>query len=83
MDQTDHFDNVFICENVAYNYDVVTFKKYTADAILFREIQCRKMDNLMFKLCFQCELGWNKVDYARIMITHVCLIALALAGSLR
>ena len=23
-------------------------QKYTADAILFREIQCKKIDNLMF-----------------------------------
>ena len=42
-----------------------------------------KMDNLMFKTRFQCELGWNKVVYARIMITHVYSIALTLAGSLR
>ena len=41
-DQTDHFANVFVSENVA---DV---RKYTADAILFREIQCKKMDDLMF-----------------------------------
>ena len=45
MDQTDHFADVFVRENVAYGYDVL---KYTADAILFREIQCMKMDNLMF-----------------------------------
>ena len=32
-------------ENVAYGYDV---RKNTADAILFKEIQCKKMDNLMF-----------------------------------
>ena len=57
-------------------------RKYTADAILFRSIQCKKMDNLMFEQRFQCELGWNKVKYARITITHVCLIALTLAGSL-
>ena len=47
-DQTDHFVDVFVRENVAYwlwRYDV---RKYTADAILFREIQCKKMDNLMF-----------------------------------
>ena len=60
-------------------YDV---RKYTADAILFREIQCKKMDNLMFKQRFLCELGWNKVKYARITITHVCFIALTLAKSL-
>ena len=57
-------------------------RKYTADAILFREIQCKKMDNLMFKQRFQCELSWNKVKYARVTITHVCFIALTLAGSL-
>ena len=55
--------------------------KYTADAILFREIQCKKTDNLMFKQRFQCELGWNKVKYARITITHVCFIALTLDRS--
>ena len=44
-DQTDHFADVFVRENVAYGYEV---RKYTAGAILFREIQCKKMDNLMF-----------------------------------
>ena len=43
--QSDHFADVFVRENVAHGYDV---QKYTADAILFREIQCKKMDNLMF-----------------------------------
>ena len=60
-------------------YDV---RKYTADAILFGEIQCEKIDNLMFQQRFQCAFGWNKVKYARITITHVCFIALTLAGSL-
>ena len=41
-DQTDHFADVFVRENVAHGYDV---QKYTTDAILFREIQCKKMDN--------------------------------------
>ena len=36
----------------------------------------------MFKRCFQCGLCWNQVKYARITITHVCFIALTLAGSL-
>ena len=40
------------------------------------------MNNLLFSQRFQCELGWNKVKYARITITHVCFIALTLAGSL-
>ena len=47
-----------------------------------REIKCKKMDNLMFKQRFQCELDWNKVKYARITITHVCLFAFTLVGSL-
>ena len=50
-DQTDHFANVFVCENVAYGYEAVTtlcIWKYTANAILFREIQLKKMDTLMF-----------------------------------
>ena len=29
-----------------------------------------------------CEFGWNKVKYVRITITHVCFIALTIAGSL-
>ena len=47
-DQTDHFANVFDRENVAYGYDVMTFESTQPDAILFRQIQCKKMDNLMF-----------------------------------
>ena len=56
--------------------------KVKADAILFREIQCKKMDNLMFLQHFQCELCWNKVKYARITDTHVCFIALTPVRSL-
>ena len=47
-DQTDHIANVFERENVAHGYDVMTFESTQPDAILFREIQCKKMDNLMF-----------------------------------
>ena len=35
----------------------------------------KKIDSLMFKRRFQCGLGWNRVKYARITITHVCFIA--------
>ena len=38
----------------------MTFKKFVADTILFREIQCEKMDILMFMWRFQCSLGWNR-----------------------
>ena len=53
-DQTDHFADVFVCENVVYSYDV---RKYTADAILFREIQYTKMNNLMFLAAFSVRMG--------------------------
>ena len=49
-DQTDHYAAVFVRENVAYGHDVVTTlwrSKVKADAILVREIQCKKMDDLM------------------------------------
>ena len=36
----------------------------------------------MFKRRFQRGLCWNQEEYARITITHVCFIALTLAGSL-
>ena len=58
-------------------------QKFDTDAILFREIQCKKRDILMFKRHFQCGLVWNLVKYARIRISHLCFITLTLAGSLR
>ena len=53
-DQTDHFADVFVRENVAHGYDV---RKYTADAILFREIQCKKMDNFNVLAAFSVRIG--------------------------
>ena len=47
-DQTDHFADVFVRKTLRtvmtlwWHYDV---RKYTAVAILFREIQCKEMDN--------------------------------------
>ena len=48
-DQADHFADVFVRENVAYGYEVVTtlrrrydVRKYTADAILFVKSSVRK-----------------------------------------
>ena len=43
-DQTDHFAHDFVRGNDVYGYDV---QKYTAGAILLREIMCKKMDNFM------------------------------------
>ena len=58
---TDHFANAFVRENVVRvsmtlwrRNDV---RKFDADAILFREIQCKKRDILMFKPRFQTGLG--------------------------
>ena len=46
-DQTDDFADVFVRKNVAYGYDVVmTLTQPTP--FFFKEIQCKKMDNLMF-----------------------------------
>ena len=37
-------------------------QKFGADAILFREIKCKKMDIFMFKRCYQCVICWNQVN---------------------
>ena len=44
VDQTDNFADAFVRQYVAYDYD-----------ILFREIQSKKSDILMFLPSFQCE----------------------------
>ena len=46
-DQTDHFAVVFVRENVAYGYDVMTFESTQATPFC-SEIQRQKMDNLVF-----------------------------------
>ena len=53
-DQTDHFADAFVRENIAYGYDLC---KFTVDAILFRETQCKNRDISMFEQRFQCEFG--------------------------
>ena len=47
-DQTDHFADVFVRENVAYGCDVVTFESTQPTPFCLKKIQCKKMDNLMF-----------------------------------
>ena len=37
--------------------------KFTVDAILYREIQCKKGNISMFWHCFQCVFGWILVDH--------------------
>ena len=45
---TDHFADAFVHENVARVYMTLWLRndvrKFGSDAILFREIQCKKMD---------------------------------------
>ena len=55
MDQTDQLAKIFVRKNVAYRYYVVKTSRHSkaADAILLREIQCKKTDILMFKQRFQ------------------------------
>ena len=46
-----HFVDPFVHENVACGYDVVTFhgvQKFDADAILYGDTRCKKMDISMF-----------------------------------
>ena len=54
-DQTNHFADAFVRENAAHGYEVVMTLLF--NAILFTEIQCKKMYILMFKQRFQCEFG--------------------------
>ena len=51
-DQTDHFADVFVRENVAYGYDVVTFEITQPTPFLFREIQCKKWTIKCFRSVF-------------------------------
>ena len=57
-------------------------RKFDAEAILFREMQCKKLDILMFKHRFQTGLGKSQVKYARTAITHVSFIVCTLTGFL-
>ena len=48
---TDHFANLFVRENVARVFDVVVrydVRKFDADAILYGDTRCNKMDISMF-----------------------------------
>ena len=56
---------------------------FTTNAILFREIQCKKNGYFnVLTATLQCEFGWNKIKYARITISIIFVIALTLDGSL-
>ena len=48
-DQNDHFADAFVRKSVADGYDV---RKFTAEAILFREVQHKKRDMLYVLAAF-------------------------------
>ena len=52
---------------------------FTADTILFREIQCKKTNILMFMRNFQRDFAWTQLCKNN---DHTFFIALTLAGSL-
>ena len=52
---TDHFPDPFVCENVACVFDVSVHydvRKFDADAILYGDTRCKKMDISMFLAVF-------------------------------
>ena len=56
-DQTIHFADAFVCEKLHASMTLwrrYVFRKFDADAILFRGFQYEKRDILMFKRRFQC-----------------------------
>ena len=57
--QSDHFADAFVCEKVLCCCDIVTtFESKQADAILIREIQCKKKDSLTLLWVFQGNFCW-------------------------
>ena len=65
---TDHFADPFVRENVARRFDVVLrhdVRKFDADAILYGDTRCKKMNTSMFKRCFQRDFGWNQVKICK------------------
>ena len=58
-DQTHDFADAFVWETLRKAMTFwrrFDFRKFTADATLFREIQCKKMDFLMFNSVFSANL---------------------------
>ena len=41
-DQTDHFADVFVCENVAYGYNVMTFESTQPTPFCLEKFSVRK-----------------------------------------
>ena len=47
---------------LVWRHDV---RKFDADAILYGDTRCKKMDTSMFKRCFQRDFGWNQVKICK------------------
>ena len=73
----DHYVDVFVCENFAC---VMTFESLMLMPFCLEKTSVRKW-YLKVLAVFSGALGWDQVKNARITITHVCFIALTLAGS--
>ena len=63
---TDHFANSFVHENVARIFDIVIrydVRKFDADAILYADTRCKKMDISIFLVVFSVQfwLEWGKI----------------------
>ena len=61
-DQTDHFADAFVRENIAHCYDfVMTFESLPLTQFCLEKFSVRKGIFFMFLRRFQCKFGWNKV----------------------
>ena len=52
---TNHFADPFVCENIVHVFDIVIrcdVRKFDAEAILYGDTRCRKMDISMFFAVF-------------------------------
>ena len=74
--KTDHYVNVFVRKNDARI--ITTLESLTLTPFCLEKNSVRGFSGFGFQWAF----GWNQVNFARIMMTHVCYIALTLAGSL-
>ena len=70
MDENDQFAKAFVCENLEHSYD---FQKFTVNAILLREIQCKKGDILMFNSFNVFSANWLEKGKICKNYDHTCL----------
>ena len=79
MVMTDHIADAFFAETLRASITLrrrYNIRQFDADAILLREIQCKKSNISMFKRRFQCGFTFpyfDRVKYARSYNDHICL----------